>query len=103
MPRQPNVIQFPLPRQLAEQEIRRLANEGKFVIEPHFREVLLERDFTMRQVLETLKLGCINQGPTLDTYGDWRCRLKRRVAGRLVRIVVALKPDFTDLYLVSVH
>jgi hypothetical protein len=56
----------------------------------------------MRQVIETIKEGAINQGPRLDECGDWRCRVKRRVAGRLVRVVVAIH-DMSWLYLVSVH
>lgn len=45
----------------------------------------------MRQVIQTLSEGSINQGPTLDEFGDWRCRVKKRVAGRLVRVVVAIQ------------
>ena len=61
-----------------------------------------ERDFTMRHVLETLREGSINQGPRLDECNDWRCRLKKRVAGRLVRVIVAIH-DMNFLYVVSVH
>lgn len=52
---------------------------------------MLERDISMRQVIQTLSEGSINQGPTLDEFGDWRCRVKKRVAGRLVRVVVAIQ------------
>jgi hypothetical protein len=47
----------------------------------------------MKQILLTIEEGTINQGPTLDEYGEWRCRLKKRVAGRLVRVVVAIQAD----------
>lgn len=96
------VVPFGLPRPVAEALIRRLAEDGNFVPEPEFKEKMLVRDFTMRQVLETLKGGSINQGPWLDECGDWRCRVKRRVAGRLVRVVVAIHA-MNFLYLISVH
>lgn len=97
------IVTFPLPLPVAEQLIRQLTAQGRLVIEPHFREGMHDRDFTMRQVLETLKCGVINQGPALDDYNEWRCRVKRRVAGRLVRVVVAISKDQSSLYLVSVH
>ena len=68
-----------------------------------FELKMLERDFTMRQVLETIKEGVVNEGPALDEYGEWRCRVKRRVAGHLVRVVVAISSDLTFMTLISVH
>jgi hypothetical protein len=53
-------------------------------------------------VLETIKEGSVNQGPRLDECGEWRCRVKRRVAGRLVHVVVAIH-DMRFLYLVSIY
>ena len=91
-----------LPRPVAEELIHRLAREGKVSWEADFTRKLLQREFSMRQVLETLKGGSINQGPNKDEYGDWRCRVKRRVAGKLVRVVVAIN-DESLLILVSVH
>jgi len=96
------IVPFGLPRPIAEQTIRRLARVDRFVIEPVFSLKMRERGFTMRQVMETLKEGHINQGPRLDECGDWRCRVKKRIAGRLVRVVVAIH-DMNLLYLVSVH
>jgi hypothetical protein len=96
------VVAFGLPRPVAEALIHRLAAEGKYAREPVFNEKMALRQFSMRQVMETLKGGTINQGPSKDECGDWRCRIKRRVAGRLVRIVVAIHAtDF--LYLISIH
>ena len=97
-----NVIPMELPRPIAQDIIRRLAGEGQLVQEPVFITKLRERDFTMRQVLDTLTGGAVNQGPVRDEYGDWRCRVRRRVSGRLVRVVVAIH-DLRLLYLISVH
>jgi hypothetical protein len=68
-----------------------------------FELKMLVRGFDMRQVLETIKEGAVNQGPTLDEYSEWRCRVKRRVAGRLVRVVVAISSDLMFMTLISVH
>ncbi len=102
-----------LSRPEAEAAIHRLARENKFlmagVVETddalmsEFELKMLVRGFDMRQVLETIKEGVINQGPRLDEYSEWRCRVKHRVAGRLVRVVVALSADLTFMTLISVH
>jgi hypothetical protein len=96
------VVPFGLPRPMAEALIHKLAHEGKFVQEPVFIDKMTLRHFSMRQMLETIKNGTVNQGPRRDEYGDWRCRMKRRVAGRLVHVVVAIH-DMSFLYLISIH
>ena len=45
----------------------------------------------MRQVLEVLRKGNGLDGPTPDEHGDYRIKLKRKVAGRRVQVVVAVK------------
>ena len=103
-----------LSRLEAEEAIHRLARESKYgmagvyvtdedEIFSDFELKMLERDFTMTQVMETIEGGVINQGPTRDEYGEWRCRVKRRVAGHLVRVVVAISSDLTFMTLISVH
>lgn len=96
------VVPFGLPRPVAEATIHRLAREGRFIIEPDCKVKMEVRDFSMRQVLETMKEGSVNQGPTRDEYGDWRCRIRRRVSGRLVRVVVAIH-EMREMYVISVH
>ena len=60
---------------------------------PHFQMRLAERGITMRQVLTVLRQGSAVSAPTLDKHGDWRIKLKKRAAGRRVRVVVAVKED----------
>jgi hypothetical protein len=96
------VVTFGLPRPVAQQMIHDLAAANQLTIEPACKVKMLDRDFSMRQVLTTLREGCINQGPNLDECGDWRCRVKKRVAGRLVRVVVAIH-NRNFLYVISVH
>ncbi len=61
---------------------------------PHIQERLAKRGITMRQVLDVLRHGSGTSGPTKDDYGDWRIKLGRRVAGRRVQVVVAVKEDY---------
>lgn len=66
-------------------------SEGKISFDqPHYKERLVERDITMRQVISTIEKGEIIDGPKKDQYGDWRIKLKRFVAGRKVQVVLAL-------------
>ena len=60
---------------------------------PHVQQRLAERRIAMRQVLTVLRQGNATSGPTLDEHGDWRLILKKRVAGRRVQVVVAVKED----------
>jgi Domain of unknown function (DUF4258) len=57
------------------------------------------RKISMRQVLDTLRQGSVIDGPDKDEWGDWRVKLQRRVAGRRVQIVVAVKE--THLVLIT--
>jgi len=96
------VVAFGLPRPHAEQLIHKLSSNGRFAVEPCCKTKMVDRGFSMRQVLDTMKEGTINQGPKRDEYGDWRCRIRKRHAGRLVRVIVAIhNMDF--LFVISVH
>jgi TolB-like protein len=96
------VIPLVLPRPVAEELIHRLAREGQYVIEPVCMTKMRERKFTARQVMTTIEEGHINQGPVRDECGDWRCRMRKRVAGRDARVVLAIN-SMNFLYLISVH
>jgi hypothetical protein len=64
---------------------------------PHVQQRLRERKLNMRQIMETLRKGKATNPPELDQYGDWRIKLRRRVAGRRVQVVVAVKTDHVVL------
>jgi hypothetical protein len=97
-----DVLDFGLPRPMAEELIHRLAAADAYVIEPACKVKMDDRGFSMRQVMETMRAGHINQGPRRDDCGDWRCRMKKRVAGKLVRVVLAIH-NMNFLYVISVH
>jgi hypothetical protein len=81
-----------------ERHVHQLAIAGKLEFaHPHFQTRLQERGVSIRQVLETLRHGSLVDGPKKDNWGDWRVKMQRRVAGRRVQVVVAVKPDILDL------
>jgi hypothetical protein len=94
-----NVVRLPLEKAVptADQlvsRIRAMAEAGRMRFDhPHFQLRLVERGLNMRQVLETVRKGCAVGTPELDQWGDWRLKLRRKVAGRRVQVVVAVKPD----------
>ena len=97
-----NVVRFPVakPPPTADEmvsRIRDLADSGTIGAmrfeQPHFQEQLLARDLNMRQILETVRKECPVGVPKLDQWGDWRLKLRRKVAGRRVQVVIALKMD----------
>jgi hypothetical protein len=101
MSRTANVVPF-LSRPLAEDLIHRLAREDRFVLEPACIAKMHSRSFDDREVMTVLTEGSINQGPLRDECGDYRCRMRKRVAGRLIRVVVAIHA-MNFLYVISVH
>ena len=96
------MIPFGMPKPIALDLIRRLVAADQFMLEPKALMNIRQRDFTMRQVLTTMKEGRITQGPERDECNDWRVRLTKRCAGRLVRVVVAIH-DVSFVYVISVH
>lgn len=67
---------------------------------PHVQKRMESRNISMRQALEVLRIGRAISGPEMDDYGDWRIKLSRKVAGRRVQVVVAVKA--THLVVVTV-
>ena len=96
------ILPFGLPRPIALNEIRELVAADKYIMVGHATDGMAERDITVTQLMGVLEGGQIDEGPSKDEHGEWRCRLRRRVAGRLVRVVVAFQAG-NFLYVISVH
>jgi hypothetical protein len=64
---------------------------------PHAKQRMSERNVTTRQIFDVLRNGKGVSGPTLDKYGDWRIKLKRFSAGRMVQVVVVVKLDHLEV------
>lgn len=58
---------------------------------PHFQKRMSERGITMRQVLSTIRKGELVDGPKKDDHGDWRIKIRRRVAGRKTQVVLVVR------------
>jgi hypothetical protein len=63
---------------------------------PHGKQRMSERNVTARQIFDVLRNGKGVRGPTLDKYGDWRIKLKRFSAGRMVQVVVVVKLNYLE-------
>ena len=64
--------------------------------EPHFRQRVRERGINVRLVMEVLRSGRAVGRPELDEFGDWRIRMRRKVAGQRVNVVVAVCADHVE-------
>lgn len=60
---------------------------------PHFQQRMMERGINIRLVLEVLRTGRAVGRPEQDAFGDWRIRMRRKVAGQRVTVVVAVCAD----------
>ena len=87
------VISFP-PRQSKRRllsRVRRLAKDTRNINwSIHALDRMDERAITSRQALETIRRGAIDGDPETDEYVESKFTLKRRYAGRIVRVVVAV-------------
>ena len=66
----------------------------RLLSEKHAQEQKKKRNVTSRQIFEVLRSGKGISGPTLDEHGDWRIKLKKFTAGRVVQVVVVVKKNY---------
>src|SRR5579863_2069664 len=72
-------------------------SENVWMDNPHVQLRMRERSVTSRQIFDVLRNGKGIDGPTLDKYGDWRIKLKRFSAGRVVQVVVVVKMQHLEI------
>jgi uncharacterized protein DUF4258 len=72
-------------------------SENVFFDNPHTRQRMKERKVTIRQIFDVLRHGKGIAGPILDKHGDWRSKLKRFSAGRIVQVVVVVKGSHLEV------
>ena len=82
-----------LTREDAEEWIRGAALDSRNVGRTdHAIEQMLNRDISMRQVWETIRVGRVVKDPEWDDeHGDWVCKVQKRAAGRSITVVIALE------------
>jgi len=95
------LIPFPEPDSLDElvEKTHKLAEDSANVSwgSPHVQQRMRERNVSIRQIFDVLRHGKGIDGPTLDKYGDWRIKLKRFTAGRVVQVVAVVKSDHLEI------
>lgn len=58
----------------------------------HARKRMSQRHITLTQVLRTLRLGRLSEGPTPDVLkGGWKCTVEHYSAGDSVGVAVAIE------------
>ena len=85
-----------------EKQIRSIATDTRNVVwTDHARQQIQQRDITVSVAHDVLLHGVIRREPEIDIRtGDTVCRMERFVAGKLIRICVALKSAEPDLAIV---
>ena len=90
------------PKKSLEQLVRKVHEQAKksenvFCDNPHVKQRMRQRNVSMRQIFDVLRHGKGIDGPSLDKYGDWRIKLKRFSAGRIVQVVVVVKSNHLEI------
>ena len=98
-------VPFPEPEHLAEpleklvNRTHELAQTSEYVWmdNPHVQTRMRERNVSVRQIFDVLRNGKGIDGPNLDKYGEWRIKLKRYTAGRVVQVVAVVKKQHLEV------
>ncbi|CAB5162078.1 Protein of unknown function DUF4258 [uncultured Caudovirales phage] len=80
-------------------EIKRIAaDSGNIVLIKHGKQRSRQRQITRPQIEGCIRKGHIEEGPFLNSHGNWQVTMCRQVAGEEIRCVVAV--DFPSKILV---
>lgn len=66
------------------------ANSVNIVIIPYGKRRAKQRKITRPQIEKCVRLGTIQEGPFLNSHGNWQFNLYRHAAGEQVTCVVAI-------------
>lgn len=89
----PKIQQLKLTGTRALQIIHEAAKDSAHVfMTTHAQKRMQQRHITLTQVLRTLRLGRISEGPAADTMkGGWRCTVEHYSAGDSIGVAVAIE------------
>lgn len=74
----------------------------KVIFLKHIEVQMKKRNITIGHVFETLRKGKISLRPELDcSTGDLKCRMEYYVAGKDIKVVVAISDDNPNLVLIT--
>lgn len=86
----------------AQERVRKLArNTGNIFWSEHAHVRMNERDIIMREALGTIRGGRIDGKIVPDGESRWKMTLRRRFAGRTVRVVVAVSGHDDNLDVIT--
>lgn len=101
------LIPFPTPLtpQRFEQEVQNRAQFSHMVIQTdHFKEQMLKRDITLRQVLNTLRKGSLKKPPTYNqAHATYEGSMTYHGTGREITVVCALRGSELTVFAVTVY
>ena len=96
-------FQQPPAHEDAQGRVRELArNTGNIFWSEHAQERMSERDIILREALGTIRGGRIDGRIVPDGEGRWKMTLRRRFAGRIIRVVVAVADHDDNLDVITV-
>lgn len=86
---------FPLEPAALLRLVRELAADSRRI---DFLQALQKAQgpVNVQHTLRVLREGRVSQGPYVDPHGNTCCELERVVAGRLVRVVIAIEGSAPD-------
>lgn len=66
------------------------ADSGQIVFTDHAVRRMVQRKVTRPMVIDCLLAGAIDESVALDIHGNWKMTVWKRVAGRSLRVSVAI-------------
>ena len=73
-------------------KLRAIAKDShRVVLTSHAKQRMKQRRINLRQVLECLRKGRINEPAHLTIQGDWKATLEHQYAGDVVLVAVAIE------------
>ena len=86
----------------AHERVRELARDTANIFwSDHAQERMNERDIIMREALGTIRAGRVDGKIVPDGESRWKMTLRRRFAGRTVKVVVAVSDHDDNLVVVT--
>jgi Domain of unknown function (DUF4258) len=88
----------------AQSKIRSISFESEDVIfTNHALERIEQRGISIPDVLEILRGGYVDDPPSEDFAGDWKCKVTSRLRGRTAGVVTVIVDSKRQLVIVTVE
>lgn len=76
-----------------QKEVRRFVQSDAVVVLRHLRRDHPERRVSLTQIYKCLEMGTVQEGPFLNSHGNWQSTLFRHMAGEPLTVVAAIEWD----------